>query len=85
MKFVIVKDGLNVVGKDFFAGDAEVYTQLIAENKSKNSDLSYEEVDEKVFNETPTAEVVSKDASDWKSMKTPDDKISFLARKLGLE
>lgn len=87
MKFILVKDGLTVVGKDVYCGDDSANSDLIQQAQEKNLSLVYQEVDEKEFDSTAIVSPVSKEKTSWQTEKAKgtDQALSFLAKQLGLE
>lgn len=92
MRFFIAKDaGLNVVGKQVFAGDESKADALVAAFLAQNPQLTVTEVDEATFN--ATAMVVSQTPAQkaWATFKaqlpapTALQAIIFIAKYLGLE
>ena len=84
MPFAIVKDGTNVVGKEVYCGDDAKVAELIAQKQNDaGSTFTYELVSEAAFNESEVSP--SLEQTDWSSLKTVDEKINYLAKRLGLE
>ncbi len=87
MRFIIVKNGSLIIGKEAYAGDDEKIDSLIEQKVAENPDLSYEATDESSFDSFSIEKESSREDPSWKDAKTKgvDSAISFLAKKLGLE
>lgn len=85
MRLVIVKNGVDVVGKEVYEGDDAKIDAIISQARISNPTLTYEEVDTAAFDSETV--VLGQDQQDWKSEKAKGTKeaIDFLAKKLGLE
>lgn len=84
MNIIVKKQGV-IVSKDVFCGDDVKSRELIQSLKNKNPDLTYEEVDLPSFDAAVLVPVVDKEQTDWSSLKTADDRIAFIAKKMGLQ
>lgn len=87
MKFILVKHGSNIVGKNVYDGDDDANGELIGKARLADKDLTYEEVDETTFDTSIIIPIQTKDQTDWQSAKAKgtDSALGFIAKKLGLE
>lgn len=84
MRYFLILDGSNVVGKNVYSGDDEKADAMALRDAGNFVAL---EVSYDVFEETLIAPKASPDQAEWLEAKAggPDQAITFLAKRLGLE
>lgn len=84
MRYFLILDGSNVVGKNVYSGDDEKADTLVLRDAGN---FVAQEVSCDTFDQTPLAAKASPDQAEWLAAKAggPDQAIDFLAKRLGLE
>lgn len=85
---IAIKQGGKVISKEAYAGDISKIKEIMQERAAKDPTLQFEFFDEdhfKDFEDLVVTPVKSKDQNDFSSLITVDDKIMFIAKKLGLQ
>lgn len=81
-KGVLIKEGSDVIEKRVYSGDTSVLDEkLVAEGVQYEI---YDDTDSAFVNAT-IKEVETKEERDWKLLTTVEEKISYIANKLGFE
>lgn len=77
-KYVVIKDGSDIIEKRAYAGDTSNLEESL-----KAEGVQYEMYDENdsIYSNAP---VKQKSVSDWSKLTTLDDKVSYLAKLLGV-
>lgn len=81
-KGVLIKQGVDVVEKRVYAGDLSTLDQKL---RAEGVDYQIFDDMDPIFQSATVRKVVSQESVEWKKLVTADDKVAYLARKLGLE
>lgn len=85
MRFVIVKNKSKIIGKEVYCGDISDLDKILSERKMKDIDISFDIYEESQKEEFEAIQLDDrKDKSDYNSLKSVDEKLDFIAAKLGI-
>lgn len=85
MTFVIVKNKSAIIGKEVYSGDTSELSKILSERQIKDPNITFEIYDESqkdVFEAIQLGD--GQEKPDYKSLKSADEKVDFIAAKLGL-
>lgn len=88
MPNVVIKQDGVVISKEVYAGDTSKLAADLEKRTIDDKTLSFEIFDDSKIAEFDAIGIVSKPEpaqTEWALLKTVDEKLSFLAKKLGLE
>lgn len=88
MVSILVKENGIAVSKEVYAGDTSQLQADLDQRTIQDDALSFEIFDDSRMDEFNAIEIVSApshEQTQWSALNTVDEKIAFIAKKMGLE